>query len=166
MSVYLRPGLNEPLTKPIDEMIWDDYVRIGFEIATIISCLAYLLIEQSIEIRNQGIYSFLHALVSRNPQEIHSIKRLIIQLLNGCSFTIQPRRSSWRRIYWRWRWFPADCTISERWKRPSSLQLFLPLGSSSCSSPGKWQSISTASIITVKIHKKISKLTLILDTST
>lgn len=64
MSVYLRPMHNEPLTKPTEEMIWDDYMRIGFEISTILSCLAYLLIQQSIEIRNQGFYTFFHALVS------------------------------------------------------------------------------------------------------
>lgn len=64
MSVYLRPVHNEPLVKPVEDMIWDDYARICFEIATIISCLAFLLIQQSIEIRNSGFYSFFHALVS------------------------------------------------------------------------------------------------------
>ncbi|XP_073979790.1 transient receptor potential cation channel subfamily V iav isoform X3 [Rhodnius prolixus] len=56
-AVYLRPtDRNKPLLGGDD---WQDYIRQGFEICTVIGVLSYVIVQQGGEIKNQGLISFL-----------------------------------------------------------------------------------------------------------
>lgn len=62
-AVYLRPT---DRTKPLiggDD--WKSIARQGFEVATVLGVLSYVLVQQGGEIRNQGLISFIKQLVSK-----------------------------------------------------------------------------------------------------
>lgn len=62
-AVYLRPtDRNKPLLGGDD---WQDYIRQGFEICTVIGVLSYVIVQQGGEIKNQGLISFLTQLVNK-----------------------------------------------------------------------------------------------------
>lgn len=62
-AVYTRPGQDRPLIMDTDEMEVLDYVRVFFEMGTCISCLVYLVVAQSSEIKNIGLHAYIVALV-------------------------------------------------------------------------------------------------------
>ncbi|CAB0003660.1 unnamed protein product [Nesidiocoris tenuis] len=56
-AVYLRPIERSKSLMEMEE--FQDYLRAGFEVCTILGVLSYLIIQQGEEIKNQGLVSFL-----------------------------------------------------------------------------------------------------------
>ena len=63
VAVYTRPNQDRPLMTDVDHLEPIDYVRFTFEILTCLSCVGYVVIAQSSEIRNLGIKGYLSQLV-------------------------------------------------------------------------------------------------------
>lgn len=79
-AVYTRPGQDRPLMMDKEHMEAVDYARFFFEISTCISCLVYLFIAQSSEIKNIGLRAFISQLVTLLG------KRLYVLLTIYCLF--------------------------------------------------------------------------------
>lgn len=62
-AVYCRPAQNEPLVPNWDRLDAMDYARFTFEIVTCLSCIGYVIIQQSSELKNLGLRGFLIQLV-------------------------------------------------------------------------------------------------------
>lgn len=68
-AVYTRPGQDRPLMMEVDEMEIIDYARFFFEISACLSCLSYIFIAQSSEIKNLGFRAFLSQLVNMSIKQ-------------------------------------------------------------------------------------------------
>ena len=62
-AVYTRPSQDRPLMGDIDKLDAMDYARFCFEIITCLSCIGYVIIQQSSELKNLGLKGFLSQLV-------------------------------------------------------------------------------------------------------
>lgn len=63
IAIYLRPtNRSQPLLEYRD---LSDLVRLGFEMATILGCLSFVIVQQGGEIKNQGFVSFVKQLVKK-----------------------------------------------------------------------------------------------------
>jgi transient receptor potential cation channel subfamily V protein 6 len=61
IAVYLRP---KDRTKPLMEFNdVQDIIRLTFELATVVGCLSYVIVQQGEEIKNQGLFSYVKQLV-------------------------------------------------------------------------------------------------------
>ena len=80
-AVYTRPAQHRPLIPHPDDMIAIDYTRFCFEIITCLSCVGYVIIQQSSELRNLGLKGFLSQLVSQIPEKIHlNLENLVFKM--------------------------------------------------------------------------------------
>lgn len=62
-AVYTRPSQDRPLIADPDHLTATDYARFCFEIITCLSCVGYVVVQQSSELRNLGLKGFLSQLV-------------------------------------------------------------------------------------------------------
>lgn len=76
VAIYLRPGdRHTPLVGGTDVI---DFVRYGFEVATILNCVSYTVFQQGLEIKNQGLFSFTKQLVKDPAKLIFLVSNLLI----------------------------------------------------------------------------------------
>ncbi|XP_059476440.1 uncharacterized protein LOC132197274 isoform X2 [Neocloeon triangulifer] len=76
MAIYLRPA--ERYTPLLGGTEVSDIMRYGFEIATIMNCVSYVVFQQGHEIKNQGLFSFLKQLSHDPAKLIFLISNLLI----------------------------------------------------------------------------------------
>ena len=62
-AIYTRPSQSEPLVQDWDHLEAVDYTRFTFEIITCLSCIGYVIVQQSSELKNLGLKGFLSQLV-------------------------------------------------------------------------------------------------------
>jgi hypothetical protein len=58
-------------------------LRLGFEIATIMNCISYVVIQQGEEIKNQGLVSFIKQLVSLDS-ELMELSKWSLSIMPSC----------------------------------------------------------------------------------
>uniref|UniRef100_A0A182P182 Ion transport domain-containing protein n=1 Tax=Anopheles epiroticus TaxID=199890 RepID=A0A182P182_9DIPT len=68
-------GEGEPGDEDIDLSTW---VRYGFEVATVMGVLSYVVLQQGDEIKNQGLFSFLKSLSQAPAKAIFLISNILI----------------------------------------------------------------------------------------
>ncbi len=100
-AVYLRPSQDRPLMGAADQLDAMDYTRFCFEIITCLSCVGYVIVQQSSELKNLGLKGYLSQLVN----SFQAILRIDLTSLTKCfrppahSRTIRPKPSSWRPTF-------------------------------------------------------------------
>ncbi|PWS22086.1 hypothetical protein DKP78_20215, partial [Enterococcus faecium] len=81
--VYLRPNAPERITYA--EARWDDWVRLFFELLTILSCVIFMFYLQAGELSTQGIYGYI-----RNLRTAPS--KIVFVIANICILACVPFR--------------------------------------------------------------------------
>ncbi|KAK0397772.1 hypothetical protein QR680_002261 [Steinernema hermaphroditum] len=74
--VYLRPTELERLY--MNDPKWDDYIRCAAELATILSCVFFVFIQQLGEIRTQGLYGYIRNLKTAPAKIVFFVANLCI----------------------------------------------------------------------------------------
>lgn len=64
-AVYTRPSQDRPLMDDYDRLDATDFARFCFEIVTCLSCVGYVVVQQSSELKNLGLRGFLSQLVKQ-----------------------------------------------------------------------------------------------------